>query len=203
MDVLVADCFHYKTPSYDGVCMNIVSKTGFGRTVLCAIAVIPIENSDHICWVLQMCLRHSLDLKCAILPDQGPLLAAAALFNENFQMLLKIQLCLQHMIRCIRRLHPALFCTKKDNSRLSPASGENKWKTTKNTGNSNNKIVRTMVHRASYATSCAEFFSIIYESIQRLAFQNPALVGDVMDIGMYLLEFHPICGHRWQIRLIF
>ena len=102
MDVLVADCFHYKTPSYDGVCMNIVSRTGFGRTILCAIAVIPIEDSNHICWVLQICLRHGLDLKCAIFTDQGQLLAAAALFNENFHMLLKLQLCLQHMIRCIR-----------------------------------------------------------------------------------------------------
>ena len=90
MDVLVADCFHYKTPSYDGVCMNIVTRTGFGRTVLCAIAVIPTENSNHICWVLQMCLRHGLDLKCAIFTDQGPMLAAAALFNEHFQILLKL-----------------------------------------------------------------------------------------------------------------
>ena len=61
MDVLVADCFHYKTPSYEGVCMNIVSRTGFGCTILCAIAIIPIEDSNHICWVLQMCLRHGLE----------------------------------------------------------------------------------------------------------------------------------------------
>ena len=51
-----------------------------------------------------------------------------------------------------------------------------------------------MVNRASYATSCAQFFTIIYESIQRLALENPALIGDVMDVGMYLLEFHP---HLW------
>ena len=50
MDVLVADCFHFKTPSFDGVCMNIVTRSGFGRTILCAIAIIPIENVNHICW---------------------------------------------------------------------------------------------------------------------------------------------------------
>ena len=66
MDVLVADCFHYKTPSYDGVCMSIVTRSRFGHTILCTIAVIPIENANHICWILQMCLRHGLGLKCAI-----------------------------------------------------------------------------------------------------------------------------------------
>ena len=109
MDVLVADFFHYKTPSYDSVCMNIVTRTRFGRTGVCAIAVIPIENSNHICWVLQMCLRHGLDLKCAIFTDQGPMLAAATMFNEHFQILLKMQLCLQHITRCICQLHLALF----------------------------------------------------------------------------------------------
>ena len=182
MDVLVANCFHYKTPSYDGVCMNIVTRTGFGRTILGAIAAIPIENSNHICWVLQMCLRHGLDLRCAIFTDQGPMLAAAALFNEHFQILLKLQLCLQHIIRCIRRLHPALFQTKKDNTRSLPASGENKSKATKNTGNFNDRTVRKMVHKASYATSCSEFFGIIYDSIQLLVVRNSALCGDIMDV---------------------
>ena len=174
--------------------MNIVTRNGFGRTILCTIAVIPIENSNHIGWVLQMCLRHGLDLKCAIFTNQGPMLPATALFNKKNQILLKLQLCLQHMIRCIRRLHPALFRTRKDNSRSSPASGANKSKTNKNHGNSNNNIVRSMVHRASYASSCEQFINIIYESIQKLALQNHALVGDVMDVGMYLLEFHP---HLW------
>ena len=102
MDVLIADYFHYRTPNYDGVCMNMVTKTGFGLTILCAIAVILIENTNHICWVLQMCLRHALDLKCAIFTDQGPMLAATALFSNNFQILLKFQLCLQHITYCIR-----------------------------------------------------------------------------------------------------
>ena len=83
MDVLVADCFHYKTLSYDGVCMNIVTRTGFGCTILCAITVIPIENVNHIFWVLQICLRYGLDLKCAIFTDQGPTVAATALFNDK------------------------------------------------------------------------------------------------------------------------
>ena len=51
-----------------------------------------------------------------------------------------------------------------------------------------------MVHRASYATSNAEFFNCIYEGIQLLVDQNPLLISDVMDVGIYLLEFHP---HLW------
>ena len=97
MNILVADCFHYKKPSYDGVCMNIVTRTGFGHTILCIIAVITIENANHICWVLEMCLRHGLDLKCAIFTNQGPMLAVTVLFNNKFQILLKLQLCLQHI----------------------------------------------------------------------------------------------------------
>ena len=137
MDVLVVDCFHFKTASYDGVCMNFVSRTGFGRTILVAIAIIPIEDVNHICWVLQMCFRHGMELKCAIFTDQGPMLAAAAAFYKAFQIKLKLQLCLQHLICCIRRLHPALFRSKSTGEVISKASkagkknnikkGETKW----------------------------------------------------------------------------
>ena len=115
----------YKTPSYDGV----------------AIAVIPIENANHICWVLQMCLRHGLDLKCAIFTDQGPMLAAAALLYDNFKIKLKLQLCLQHTVCCICRLYSLLFQTRRDNNRSSPDSGKNKSKALiKSTGKQNDQI---------------------------------------------------------------
>ena len=122
------------------------------------------------------------------------MLPAAALFNKRFQLLLKLQLCLQHMIRCIRQLHPALLQTKKDNTRSSPASSENKSKATKIKGTFNDQVVRKMVHRASYATSNAEFFNRIYEGIQLLVDHNPALISDITDVGIYLLEFNP---HLW------
>ena len=143
-----------------------------------------------------MCLRHGLDLKCTIFTDQGPMLAAAALFNENYQILLKLQLCLQHIICCICRLHPALFQTTTDNNRLSPAPGENKSKAIKSTGNQNDKTVLNMVHMASYATSCLEFFQIIYDCIPQLAIQSPVLRGDIMDVGIYLLELY---SHLWAL----
>ena len=77
---------------------------------------------------------------------------------------------------------------------MAPSSSENKSKATKNTGNFNDRTVRKMVHKASYATSYSEFFGIIYDYIQLLVVRNPALVGDIMDVGIYLLEFHP---HLW------
>ena len=40
------------------------------------------------------------------------------------------------------------------------------------------------------------FFTIIYECIQLLVDKNLALLGDIMDIGIYLLEFHP---HLWTL----
>jgi hypothetical protein len=52
MDVMVTDCFHQISKDYDDVVMHIVSRTGFGRTVLCAIAIIPLEDTNHIAWVI-------------------------------------------------------------------------------------------------------------------------------------------------------
>jgi hypothetical protein len=109
MDVMVTDCFHQKSKNYDGVVMHIVSRTGFGRTILCAIAIIPIEDTNHISWVIQMCWRHGMDLKCGLFTDQGPLLSAARTLFDKFQIELKLQLCLQHIIRCIRAMYPSLF----------------------------------------------------------------------------------------------
>jgi hypothetical protein len=117
MDVMVTDCFHQKSLNYDGVVMHIVSRTGFGRTVLCAIAIIPIEDTNHIAWVIQMCWRHGMDLKCGLFTDQGPLLSAARTLFEKFQIKLKLQLCLQHIIRCIRAMYPKLFKKKKKTGR--------------------------------------------------------------------------------------
>jgi hypothetical protein len=113
MNVMVTDCFHQKSKNYDGVVMHTVSQTGFGRTVLCVIAIILIEDTNHIAWVIQMCWRHGMDLQCCLFTDQGPLLAAARTLFEKFRIKLKLQLCLQHIIRCIRAMFPKLFKKKK------------------------------------------------------------------------------------------
>ena len=52
-----------------------------------------------------------------------------------------------------------------------------------------------MVHMASYATTCSEFFQIIYDCIQQLAVLNPALTAEVMYVGIYHLELNP---HLWK-----
>ena len=117
-----------------------------------------------------MCLRYGLDLKCVIFTNQGPMLAAAALFNDKFQILLKLQHCLQHITCCICRLYPALFRTRRDNNRLAPASGENKSKALKSTGNQNDQTLQTMVHGASYATTCSKFFCCISNSVKNWLF---------------------------------
>ena len=164
--------------------MHIVTRTGFGRTILCTIVIISIEHTNHICWVLQMCLRHGIDLKCAIFTDQGLMLAAAALFNKKFQILLKLQLCLQHIVCCICWLHPALFRTRKDNNRSPPVSGKNKYKAVKIKGKQNGQILHNMVHLASYATTCSKFFRCIANSVRKLVVQNPGIITNVMDVGI-------------------
>ena len=77
--VYVADCSFFRAKQYDGVVFNIVAKTGFGRTVCYALAIIPRENATHISWVMQMCWRHGMELHTtSLFTDQGPLVAAAA-----------------------------------------------------------------------------------------------------------------------------
>jgi hypothetical protein len=54
-----------------------------------------------------------MDLQCGLFTDQGPLLSAARTLLEKFRIKLKLQLCLQHIIRCIRAMLPKLFKKKK------------------------------------------------------------------------------------------
>ena len=122
------------------------------------------------------------------------MLAAAALLYDKFQILLKLQLCLQHIIRCIRWLYLALFRTRRDNNRSSPDSGESKSKALKSTGKQNDQILRNMVHMASYATTCSKFFQIISNCVQKLVIWHPVLIAEIMDVGIYLLDLHP---HLW------
>jgi hypothetical protein len=194
MDVLVTDCFHQKCKSYDGVVMHIVSRTGFGRTVLCAIAIIPIEDTNHISWVIQMCWRHGIELKCGLFTDQGPLLSAASTLFEKFKIKLKLQLCLQHIIRCIRAMFPSLFQRKKKNN--------NTTNTTHKTGRrkkkevTNDKILRRSVHEASYCPKVSVFFIAIEQMVKQLVETNPTNIVDCIGVGTYLLDLHP---HLWTV----
>jgi hypothetical protein len=48
------DCYHRKCKMYSGVTMVFASKTGFGRTAIEAIAIIPNESTAHIAWMIQI-----------------------------------------------------------------------------------------------------------------------------------------------------
>ena len=54
-------------------------------------------------------------------------------------------------------------------------------------GENNGSLVRSMVHLASYAKSCPEFFLRIAEGVKLLAHKNPELTFDYINVRIYLL----------------
>ena len=93
--ILNIDSFHYQSKQYDGVAIVLTSKTGFGRNIMLAFAIIPVEDTNNIAWFLQMCHRHGIDFSTSpLFTDQGPLISAVRqlLAIENF--MINIMLCL-------------------------------------------------------------------------------------------------------------
>ena len=169
--VLIADCFHFQTPHYDGVAIVIVSKTGFGRTIIHAFAIFPIEDTNNIAWFLQMCLRHGLDLDCALFTDQGPLLAAARILFEKFKLRFNLMLCLQHIFRNIRHKFKDLF-PKKVVSNLSES-------------------FMVALHNASMAETMESFFEYFMQMVTDLVSVDVTRANAVVDMGLYILKFDP------------
>ena len=85
--ISVIDCCHWKCNSYDGVMLFLVSKTGFGKTILLAVAILPVEDAASIAWFIQNCWRHGMTLEFPIFTDQGPMLAAARAIYKKFRVL--------------------------------------------------------------------------------------------------------------------
>ena len=46
LPIYIADCFFYKTPSFNGVVFNLCSKTPYGDTILLYFAILPIKKQD-------------------------------------------------------------------------------------------------------------------------------------------------------------
>jgi len=169
--ILIADCHHFQTPHYDGVALVIVSKTGYGHTILHAFAILPIEDTNHIAWFLQMCLRHGLDLDCALFTDQGPLLAAARVLFKEFKLRFNLMLCLQHIFRNIRHYFKSLF-PKKVVTDLSES-------------------FTVALHNASMAETMESFFEYFMQMVSDLVLVDVARVNQVIQMALYILKFDP------------
>ena len=167
----VADCFHYKCSSYDGAMFAIVSKNGYGETVLLAIAIIPIEKTRHLGWCIECCVRHGMTFTFPLFTDQGPLLAtASALFlhADSYYLLihLNIRICVIHFIR--------------------GANHQNNIKEIEGT-------IANYVNQASRAFNQAEFFSIILQMVRSIvASINETALVNAIDIALYLLKVDPV-----------
>ena len=177
--ILIADCFHYRSPHYDGVGIIICSKSPFGRTIIHAFGIIPIEDTNSISWFLQMCLKHGLQLSDALFTDQGPLLSAARVMSEKFMIRFNLMLCLQHIFRNMRAKYPLLF------PKIAPTLQEQKQQ------QKHQKSFTVALHNASMADTMDLFFDIIMDLMVDLVSLHPKKVSNVLNVGLYILKYHP------------
>ena len=106
---------------------------------------------------------------------------------------------LHSIICCIHQLYPALFRTRRDNKRSSPASDENKSQAIKKTGNKNDTDLRAIIHEASYAPTCLNFSRLFIT-----VFKNwPPIIQPCMQrswtLEFVFLNSTHTCGHWWLI----
>ena len=170
--ISVIDCCHWKCNSYDGVMLFLVSKTGFGKTILLAVAILPVEDAASIAWFIQNCWRHGMTLEFPIFTDQGPMLAAARAIYKKFRVLFFLVLCLQHIIRRIRANFPSLFGKGKLAKQVD-------------------SIVRSSVNEAHYAPTQLHFFDTIQNMVLSLISIRPDEKSVCIDVGLYLLALRP------------
>lgn len=85
LPILIADCFFYRTPSFYGVVFNLCSKTPYGETILLMFAILPLENTRHLVWTIQCCVRGGISFRFPLFTDQGPLISTAKVLQSDNQ----------------------------------------------------------------------------------------------------------------------
>jgi hypothetical protein len=172
MAFYVADCFHYKCSTYDGDIFAVVSKNGYGESVLLAIGIIPKEKTRHLGWCIECCVRHGMSFKFPLFTDQGPLLATASAFKirrpEGYYLLihLNIRICVIHFIRSTNH--------------------KNKLKVIEST-------IAHFVQQASRALSQAGFFSCILSMVETIVSSiDASAISNAVDVALYLLKVDPV-----------
>jgi hypothetical protein len=165
----IVDCFHSKCKMYGGRTFLFASRTGFGRTVIEAMAYIPDESAGHICWIIQMCWRHGMKLEDAIFTDQGPFLAAMNALNMEFMVSFFTMLCLQHIFRNIHDGFRVLFADEKEK-----------------------KLFRSMMNDASFCDDLLSFFQTIFDYLHSKISKCPAKHRHLyITLILYVLRLHP------------
>ena len=167
--VLFIDCCHYQCPQYDGIAITLSSKTGCGLIVILSFAIIPTEDTDSICWFLQLCALHGIDMNCALFTDQGPLLSAVRQLRDKILVKFCLMLCLQHLIRNIRHKFPTLI---------------------KYDGTLDKSIIQAHMDEAADSENMVSFFHAIDKMVNGLC-QVGADVEIVVDMVFYVLRVHP------------
>ena len=174
LPVLQIDCFHYQCYSYDCFAIILCLKTGFGKIILLAFGIIPVEDTNNIAWFLQLCVRHGIDFSdCPLFTDRGPLLAAVRKldtvgFNVN------IMICLQHFIQNIRHNHPHFFKNKHEAGLL----------------------IENAVHNASEVLTVEHFFVVFRTLVSQLLKLCSDQLNSIVELMSYVLQTHP---SHWTI----
>ena len=166
------DGCHSRCDNYDGVIINITTKTLSGNCLLVAFGLIPQEDVSRLAWFLQCCQKHGLKFVFPLLTDQGKLLAAVRSIHESLQFKFVLFLCLQHIIRCIKATFPLLFGSTP-------------------TGKALLSSLRKHVHDAAYCTTTTIFFAIIGRMMEEFIHLNPHKADDIVGVVLYLFSLDP------------
>ena len=91
--------FH-KTPSYDGVLIQLCSKHGFGGSLPLCGAWVPTESAAHFAFFILTMKNIGFDIEnVPFMSDRGHLLSAARLLHTVSGITISVKFCLEHIIR--------------------------------------------------------------------------------------------------------
>jgi len=165
--IYIADAFHYKTSSYDGICFNLCTKSSFGDTIILALAIVPSENTTELSWIMQMLIRHGLDFSYPLFTDQGPMLATSAVLLHKLNIPMNIHLCVIHFVRSIKSMFPSIV--------------------------EDRNIIKACIQEASRACTMVDYFSAVSKMvIQVIEAMGVTVVVAAIDAGIFALRTDPL-----------
>ena len=101
-NILFVDGCHCKDMTYEGAIILVTVKTSLAHSLSVILAFVPLENANHMSWVVQMIIKTGVDLSdLPVFTDRGNLLAAASVLEQSLGIVMNLKFCAEHIIRNI------------------------------------------------------------------------------------------------------
>jgi hypothetical protein len=100
LEILFTDGAFSKCKHYDGIHLLLVARDGDGNNLLLAVALAPIESSEHVTWFVRLCHKAGLPVcRWPIFSGRGHLVAASKVLLEKHGLSLNLKFCTEHIVR--------------------------------------------------------------------------------------------------------